>query len=551
MDFKPHADKLLFLPLGGSNEIGLNLNLYQFQGKWIAVDFGIGFTGGKIPGVDIMVPNIDFLTEIKDDLLGMFITHAHEDHYGAIPYLWNELECPLYATPFTATMLESKMAGIGVKSKLPITLVESGKTYDLAPFSCEIIEMTHSVPEMHAIAIRAGGETIVHTGDWRLDPAPTIGSLSDENRLKEIGDEGVLALLCDSTNVHVEGKAESETMVGENLAKIIKKCDGKVAVATFASNVARVESIVKAGREAGRKIGLAGRSLWRVTQAAQENGYLQGVEFLTEDQAASVPRNELLLICTGCQGEDRAAMGKLAYGKHRTLKLSKGDTVIFSSKIIPGNHLPAYAIQNQFIKQGIEVITEQDDLVHVSGHPGRDELKCLYELVRPKVAIPVHGEARHIHEHAVFAKEKMGVPQVVEIRNGVVLDIAAVKKIGNVKVGTTAIDGSSLIDSGSGVLKTRSKMENSGCVCVSLVMDKSRDLVTSPMVSAPGLLSDEDDEDILMAISEDVESLVEDITRSKKNSGKPLHTSIRHAVRKFIKRELDKNPVIEIHVLRV
>jgi len=539
-------DKLLFLPIGGCNEIGMNLSLYQYGGKWLAVDLGIGFADNSLPGIDIVVPNIDFLIDLEDDLLGIFITHAHEDHYGAIPYLWHELKCPLYMTSFTETMLKSKLDGMGVKEKLPINIVKPGDTFDIAPFSCEIVEMTHSVPEMHAIAIRAGGETIVHTGDWKLDPKPLIGPLSNESRLKEIGDEGVLALICDSTNIFVEGESGSESTVRENLIKVVGECTGRVAVATFASNVTRVESIVEAAKQNGRKVALAGFSLNRTVRAAQDTGYLEGVEFLTEDQAGKTKKDELLVICTGCQGEDRAAVTKLAEGRHKTIKFTKGDTIIFSSKIIPGNHKTVYGLYNKLVKSGIEVI-EKKEGIHVSGHPAKEELTRLYELVRPQIAIPVHGEPRHIHEHARFAKEDMKVPSVIEISNGNVLDIKGLKKIGNIETTAIAIDGSSFVRINSPIIKTRKKMSISGCMSISLVVDSNNQLMSQPSITAPGLLAEGEDDNILFSLVEELEELIEKGIKK----GNSIVGATRTFVRKFIKRELNKNPVIEIHVIRI
>jgi ribonuclease J len=371
-NFKEYAGELLFVPLGGSNEIGMNFNLYAYKGKWLLVDLGIGFADAYLPGVDIILPDISFITQYKKDIVGLVLTHAHEDHLGGVPYLWEELGCPIFATAFTASVLKAKLAEEGISGKVPITEVRPGQKIELSPFEFEMIPLTHSIPEMQAIAIRTDKGVVMHTGDWKLDPDPLVGPVSDEETLSRYGDEGVLAMICDSTNVFVDGTSGSESGVRDNLARIISECKQRAVVTTFASNIARLESVIRAGEAAGRHVALAGRSLRRITTAAKENGYLKGVKpFLNEHEINDVPKSDILILCTGCQGEPLAALSKISRGEHPSIRLSAGDTVIFSSRKIPGNETRVAFIYNALVKRGIEVITEKRQHVHVSGHPCR------------------------------------------------------------------------------------------------------------------------------------------------------------------------------------
>lgn len=547
ISFKKNKDNLLFIPLGGSDEIGLNLNVYHMNGKFLLVDMGIGFADEGYPGIDILLPDISFLTKHKDNILGLIITHAHEDHFGAVPYIWDALGCDIYTTEFAATILKEKFKNNNPSIKLkdiPIKIVESGKKYDLAPFSFEALGLTHSVPEMHAIVIGTPKGKILHTGDWKLDPNPVVGPLSDEARLKKLGKDGILALVCDSTNIFLEGDSGSESEVEKTLKKIIKKATGKVAVTTFASNVGRVESIIKAAKASKRKIVLAGRSLWRITDAAQENGYLKGIEFLTDREAKKIPAEEQLIICTGCQGESRAAATKIANGTHPNIKMYDGDTIIFSSSVIPGNEKTIYKMYNDFARNGVEVITEHDHFVHVSGHPARKEMEQMYKLAKPKIAIPMHGEPRHIAEHAKFAT-KWGVSEAIKAFNGAVvkIDEGDTRIIGEVTSGRMAIDGKSIIPGNASLIKERKKLSDSGCVMISLSLNNKGKLSSTPQVSAPGLLCNKGDVDLIEIICDEISDAV------KRGVKKPTSDTIQSAVKKLIKRELDKYPIIKVHVV--
>lgn len=552
LKFQDYRDELLFVPLGGANEIGMNLNLYHYQGKWLMVDCGVGFASGDwLPGVDVMVPDMEFLRDKKHDVVGLVLTHAHEDHLGALPYVWDEIACPIYATAFTAAFLRAKLMGEGAHGKLDIREVSLGGQVSIGPFSVEMIGLTHSIPEMQALAISTAKGTIMHTGDWKLDEAPMVGNVSDTASLSRYGDAGVLAMVCDSTNVFVEGSSGSEETVRKNLTeRIMSVTEGRVAVTTFASNVARLETILYAANEAGRKVILAGRSLWRILESAREAGYLREFEVHPETMSGTIPASQQLIVCTGSQGEPLSALPKIARGDHPNIRLVPKDTVIFSSRVIPGNEQRIHYLQNMLLRKGIEVITDRDDEIHVSGHPARDELAEMYRYVRPRIAVPVHGEARHIHEHAKFAKS-LQVPHAVEPYNGAVVQLSGdvPKIIGEVTSGYVAIDGNVLMDVDSPVLRARRKIRDAGVVCVVLVVDDGMTLAATPVIQAPGSLDPELDADLLSALSEEVEAMME---RTRK--GQPmaaLKQEVRATVRRFYKQEVGKKPMIEVEFVRV
>lgn len=546
-NFNAYNNELLFVPLGGSNEIGMNLNLYRIDGKWLMIDCGIGFNDGYIPGVDVLLPNIDAIIPHREDLVGLIITHAHEDHVGAVPYLWPELKCPIYTTPFTAAMLKTKLVEEGLQRSVEVHEVKTGTHYQIGPFGFEVVPITHSIPEMHAVALKTKAGTVMHTGDWKLDANPMVGVHTDEVTLRRYGDEGILAMVCDSTNVFVEGESGSEKDVRESLTDIIRGCQNRVLVTTFASNVARLESVIYAAIDAGRSVALSGKSLWRVTAAAREAGYLKDVgTFLTDEQAMALPRDKVVILCTGCQGEDRAALSKIARGEHPCIRLSPNDTVIFSSRTIPGNEPQIGYIQNRLVKLGLELITDYNGFVHVSGHPARMELERMYQLVRPKIAVPVHGEARHIREHANFAKA-LQIPETVEPVNGAVILLkeGAAAHIGNVKSGYLCMDGSSIIDTQSPVIKTRRKIRDDGYMLASLVLNKKLELVADVKIAAPGCLDPEEDKELIEGIVEEIEALV-DKGLSKKSRG--FEEAIRNIMRRIIRDELGKKPVLDVHI---
>lgn len=548
IDYKTYDDELLFLPLGGSNEIGMNLNLYRYQGKWLMIDLGIGFADEYLPGVEVVVPNIDAITPYKRDIVGLVLTHAHEDHLGAVATLWPDLGCPLYATAFTAAVLKNKLAEAGLAGKVEVNEVKAGEHYQLGPFGFEMVPITHSIPEMHAVALRTDKGVVMHTGDWKLDAAPQVGVTTDEKTLAKYGDEGVLAMVCDSTNVFVEGESGSEEEVRETLKRMIKDCRQRVVVTTFSSNIARLETVIYAAVGAGRSVALAGKSIWRMVGAAQDAGYLQDVpEFLTDEQGMQLARDKIVFIATGCQGESRAALAKIARGDHPVIRLSKGDTVIFSSRNIPGNEKNIGWMMNRLVQQGLELITHHHGMVHVSGHPCRDELAKMYQLVRPAISVPVHGEARHIHEHAKLAKQ-LQVPLAIEPENGTVICLSGPNPgiIGREETGYLALDGASLIDSESPIIRTRRKIRDDGVMVASVVVDRGGELIGRPRISAPGCLDADEDKEIIAAIADAITDVVERGRWRGKES--QLQEAVRLAMRRIIREELGKKPVLDVHI---
>jgi ribonuclease J len=550
-DFTKFHDELLFVPLGGSNEIGMNLNLYTIHGKWLMIDCGIGFASDYLPGVEIVVPDISFIMEHKENLLGLVITHAHEDHLGAVPYLWRDLECPIYATPFTSAFLNHKLSEMGPGRKPKIIEIKPGGACEIGPFSLELVDLTHSIPEMQAVAVTTSAGVVMHTGDWKFDETPLVGPVSNYEQLTKYGDGKVLAMVCDSTNVFVEGESGSEGEVRKHLVELISQCPQRVVVTTFASNLARLTSIIFAAKEAGREVALAGRSLWRIVEAAKESGYLPGaMEFVKEAEMMNLPRQDVLLICTGCQGEPRAALTRIARGEHQNIRLTPGDTVIYSSRKIPGNETKINWVMNRLVEKKIEVITEKDYFIHVSGHPARGELTRMYEMVRPQIAVPTHGEPRHLHEHAKLAKS-LGVEETVEASNGAVVWLAKgeASVIGKVQSGYIAIDGLSMIATDGSIIRTRRKLRDDGAIFVSLTLNKKGGLEGKPMLSAPGSLDPQEDSDIIAQLVAEIGHVAQNV--KGKAGDEQVRETVRQCVRRLIKNELDKRPVIEVHVTRI
>jgi ribonuclease J len=541
---------LAFIPLGGTGEIGLNLNVYRCDGQLLAVDCGLGFGGPEHPEVEVMVPDAGWLAARRDRLVGLVITHAHEDHIGAVAHLWRGLRCPIHATPFVAAVLRRKLGEAGLLPEVTLVTHAPGSRWTLDPFDLEYLRVAHSVPEAQALAIRTRHGNVLHTGDWKLDPHPLIGPPTDEAAFARLGEEGVLAMVCDSTNALVEGHSGSEAEVRRNLAAIIRKLKGRVAVTCFATNVARVESVALAARAAGRDVALFGRSLRNAEAAARECGYLREVgAFLTEDEIGDVPDGRIVLICTGSQGEPRSAMSKIAADSHPRISMGEGDTVIFSSRMIPGNERAILRVQDDLSRAGVEVMTADDHMVHVSGHPARDELKRLYQLVKPKFAVPVHGEWRHMNEHANLA-ESLGADAYV-IEDGDVLRLApgTPDVVESVPVGRLAVDGDRLLPLDGDVLSARKKMLFNGIVVASLAVDGSGRVVGQPQISAPGLFAEAGEE--TTQIAADLARAVVDLPAPMKREDGALREAARSAVRRAVNRRLRKRPSVEVHLLRV
>ena len=546
---------LAFLPLGGTGEIGMNLNLYRCRAgateRWLAVDCGIGFGGAAHPEVEVMMPDPGFIAERSRQLAGLVITHAHEDHLGAVAHLWPQLQCPVYATPFAATVLRRKLGEVGLAEKVKLHVVPPGGSFELKPFSLRFIRMSHSIPESQALVIDTPHGLILHTGDWKLDPHPLIGPPSDEAALAELGDRGVLAMVCDSTNAMVEGHSGSEQDVRQSLTALIRGLRGRVAVTCFASNVARMESIALAARAAGRTTALVGRSLRNMDAAARECGYLKTLPpFLGEDDVDDVDDDRLLIICTGSQGEPKSALARIAMDTHPRVALGSGDTVIFSSRMIPGNERAIGTVQDNLVRRGVNLMTDSDHLVHVSGHPARDELRRLYKLIRPKYAVPVHGEWRHLSAHAELARESGATPFLME--DGDVLSLAPDRPeiIDSAPVGKLVLDGSRLVPLKGEVMNARRRMLWNGIVVGSLAVDSAGRILGQPKVSAPGLLEPEDAETI--RVTRDFADAVEDLPNAlRRGDDDALTEAAKAALRRALGRRLQKRPLVDVHLLRV
>ncbi|MBC4016530.1 ribonuclease J [Siccirubricoccus deserti] len=544
------ADDLAFIPLGGTGEIGMNLNVYRCDGRLLAIDCGIGFGGPENPEIEVMVPDPTWLAERRDRLDALVITHAHEDHVGAVAYLWPQLRCPIYAGPFVSAVLRRKLGEAGLLGEAKITTIPLGGRIKLGPFDLEFLRVAHSVPEAQAVAIRTRHGLVVHTGDWKLDPDPLIGGPTDEAAFARLGEEGVLAMVCDSTNALVEGHSGSEAEVRRNLAAIIRGLKGRVAVTCFATNVARVESIARAAEAAGRQVSLFGRSLRNAEAAARECGYLTGLEpFVPEEEAGYIPDDSLLIICTGSQGEPRSALAKIAADTHPAIALGEGDTVIFSSRMIPGNERGILLVQDQLARRGCQVMTADDHMVHVSGHPARDELRRLYQLVKPKYAVPVHGEWRHLSEHAALAKSLQTVPVLVEDGDVLRLSPGRPEVVEGVPTGRLAVDNGRLLPVSGGVLAARKRMLFNGVVMASLAVDSGGRVVGQPQVSAPGLFDGETPESAQLAA--DLARAVGELPSALKREDDALREAARSVLRKAVGRRLRKRPNVEVHLLRI
>ena len=539
-----------FLPLGGTGEIGMNLNLYRYEGRWLAIDCGIGFGGAAHPEVEVMMPDPAFIAERRKALVGLVITHAHEDHIGAVAHLWPQLQCPVYATPFAATVLRRKLAEAGLLDQVPVHAIAPGGSFTLKPFGLQFIRMAHSVPEAQALVIRTPAGIVLHTGDFKLDPEPLVGPPSDEAALKALGDEGVLAMVCDSTNAMVEGHSGSEGEVRRSLVDVIKGLKGRVAVTCFASNVARVESVALAAKAAGRVVAIVGRSLKNLDAAARTCGYLKGIApFLSEDQANDIDDDRLLILITGSQGEQRSALSRVAMDTHPRIELGAGDNVIYSSRMIPGNERSIGDVQDALVRRGVRVLTDDDHMVHVSGHPAREELRRLYELVRPKFSVPTHGEWRHLSAHAALAQE-LGVKPIL-LEDGDILQLTpgVPEVVDSAPVGKLVLDGARLVPLSGGVLGARRRMLFNGVVIASFAVDEQGKVRGTPKVSAPGLLEAEDPD--TARIAAELADAISGLPPALRREDAPLMDAAKAALRRALGKRLQKRPLVDVHLLRV
>jgi ribonuclease J len=554
-------DELIFLPLGGSGEIGMNLNAYGYgppdQRQWIVVDIGVTFgREDQLPGVELVLPDPTYLEEERDNILAIVLTHAHEDHIGALAWLWPRLKAPVYATPFTAFLVREKLRERNLLEKVKLTEIPLKGALTLGPFEIDFVTLTHSIPEPNGLAIRTPLGLIWHTGDWKIDPDPLIGETTDEVTLRAMAEEGVLAMVCDSTNVFVEGSAGSEAEVREKLTQVIARCTGRVAVTAFASNVARVETALHAARAAGRTPCLVGRSMHRIVAAAKSVGLLADApQIIDEDEAGSLAPEHVLFLCTGSQGEPRAALSRIARGEHRNVALKQGDTVIFSSRVIPGNESAIHALYNAFLERGVNLITaDEEHLIHVSGHPARDELKQMYQWARPRIAIPVHGERRHILEHVRLAQE-LQVPESIAPENGDLIRLAPgpVQKIDEVPAGRLYVDGTVIIESDDEALRDRRRLGAEGAINVSLAVSGKNALVAGPNVSVRGLaMEDEDDLDVAMdELERAAEAAFNKLSHGEREDDDMVEAVLVRAVRKAAERLWSKRPLVDVSVLRI
>lgn len=558
-------DELVFLPLGGCGEIGMNLNLFGFgpehDRKWVIVDIGVTFGDASTPGVEIIMPDIEFIEQNRHNILGIVLTHAHEDHMGALGRLWPRIKCPVYATPFTMYLVKDRLAEFGLLDEVELHEVPLKGHIELGPFDFDLITLTHSIPEPNALAIRTPLGTILHTGDWKIDMAPQIGEPVDEAALRKLGQDGVLAMICDSTNVFSPGEAGSEEGVREELSKLIGEYDGKgIAVASFASNVARMESVMMAAKANDRSVCLVGRSMKRMTAAAKSVGMLSEVgRLISEDAAQAMPAAHVLYLCTGSQGEPRAALSRIAAGEHRSVKFHKGDAVIFSSKIIPGNEKGIFALQNALADDGIDIVTEKSRDIHVSGHPCRDELSRMYDWVQPEIAIPVHGERRHLLEHAKLAKS-LGIKRALAPHNGEMILLASEanektpKIVDIVPSGRLHQDGNDIVSASDEGLRLRRKMAYAGHVSVSMVVNGKGRILSGPEPRISGFAEGKNGDvlvDLLDAVADEAEDAFDNLSPKAQRDEDLIEERLKSRIRRKVKELTGKRCVVEATVHKI
>lgn len=551
-------NELVFLPLGGVGEIGMNLGVYGYgpedNRQWLIVDLGVSFGGPELPGVDLVMPDVTFLENERPNILGLVVTHGHEDHFGAILDLWPKLKIPVYCTAFTAGLLDTKRELDYSSYDVPVTIFKAGDQFELGPFSLEAIAVAHSIPEAVSLAIKTPLGTVIHTGDWKIDIEPSLGLPTDEKRFRELGDDGVLALVCDSTNAMREGVSPTEHDVSNSLAEIISNEKGRVAVTTFSSNVGRILSIARAAKEAGRQVLLVGRSIKRSVSVAEELGYLDGIDaFLSEEDYPYIPRDKIVMVLTGSQGEQRAALSKLSRDEMRSLALTAGDTVIYSSRSIPGNERAIIDTQNRLTDMGVKIITDHDALVHVSGHPRRSDLKKMYEWVKPDILVPVHGEALHLAAQTALGRQ-VGIKRVAEIRNGDMLKLAPepVEVIDEVPVGLIYKDGNLIGNEDELGISERRKLSYVGQVSASFLLDKHYNLADVPEVVSFGLPETDDEGNLIEEIITDtIETTIDSIPRAKRKDDDVLCEAVRRAIRAEVNEIWGKKPVCAVFMHRL
>ncbi len=550
-------DELLFCPLGGSGEIGMNMNLFAYgkpeNQKWIIVDVGVTFADDTVPGVDIIYPDPGFIIDKKDDLLGIVLTHAHEDHIGAIAHVWPKLKCKIYATPFTSVLITEKFKEKKIDISSYLKIVELNSTINLDPFKIEFVTLTHSILEPNGLRIQTPVGNILHTGDWKCDPDPLIGGNINSERLKEIGNEGVLAMICDSTNVFSAGRAGSELDVRKNLLKVFERLKKRIIVTSFASNVARMETVFYCAEQTGRHISLVGRSMHRIFKAARQCGYLKNViDPIDSRDAKNISREKIVYLCTGSQGEPMGAMNRIVKYTHPDVYIERNDAVVFSSKIIPGNEKKLYKLHNNLVKEGIEVISEENEYIHVSGHPNRDDLRDMYNWIKPKAVIPVHGEHRHMIEHIEFAKE-MQVKYPVQVENGDIVKLYPGEKpevYDKAPSGRVYLDGNVPVEEDSRSIKERRNISSNGFLEATIMITPKGNIHNKPLVTFRGLPVYEND-DFIFGLEEEIERTIKTFSLNNTKQQDNLVDALKITCRKFSKEKTGKKPLTNINLVRI
>ena len=550
-------EELIFCPLGGSGEIGMNMNLFAYgkpeNQKWIIVDIGVTFADDSIPGIDLIYPDPGFIVDKKHDLLGIVLTHAHEDHIGAIAHIWPKLKCKIYATPFTSVLISEKFKEKKIDITSYLKIVELNSTLNLDPFKVEFVTLTHSILEPNGLKIETPVGNILHTGDWKCDPDPLIGENINSKRLKEIGKEGVIAMICDSTNVFSSGRAGSELDVRKNMLKVMERLNKRIIITSFASNVARMESAFYCAAKVGRQIALVGRSMLRIYKAARQCGYLKNIiEPLDARDAKNISRDKIVYLCTGSQGEPMGAMNRISNYTHPDVFIEKGDAVIFSSKIIPGNEKKLYKLHNQLVKEGIEVISEENEYIHVSGHPNREDLRDMYNWIKPKSVIPVHGEHRHMLEHINFAKE-MQVPYPIKVENGDIVRLYPGKKpevYDKAPNGRIYVDGSISVEEDSQSIKERKNVSANGFIEATILITPKGNIHNRPILTFRGLPIYEKEE-FQNGLEDEIEKTIKAFSLKNKKQETNLIDALKSTCRKFTKQKTGKRPLANINLVRI
>ncbi len=550
-------EEFIFCPLGGSGEIGMNMNLYAYgkeeNQKWIIVDMGVTFADDSIPGIDLIYPDPGFILDKKEDLLGIVLTHAHEDHIGSVAHIWPKLKCKIYATPFTAVLITEKFKEKKIDISKYLEIVPLNGKIKLGPFDIDFVTLTHSILEPNGLSIKTPAGIVLHTGDWKVDPNPLIGNKIDEKKLKEIGNKNIIAMICDSTNVFSPGRAGSESDVRESLLKIIETKTKRVVVTSFASNVARMETVFYCAKKTNRKISLVGRSMNRIYKAAKQCGYLKDlIKPIEPKEARKVARDKILYLCTGSQGEPMGAMKRIINGTHPDVLLESKDSIIFSSKIIPGNEKKLYQLHNQIVKRNIEIITEENAFVHVSGHPNRDDLKDMYKWVKPKCIIPVHGEHRHMIEHVNFAKE-MQIPQTLQIENGDIIRLYPGNEpqiVDKAPSGRMYLDGSIGVNEDSKSIKDRKNLSMNGYLEVTLIVSNNGK-IKKPVISYKGIPQEEISENFIFDMEDEISNICRTFSVESKKQEHNLIEMLKQNCRRIVKEKTGKKPYTNINIARI